>query len=147
VRKIVVSFVAVLAASLSLASCRSAPAGGPGAGAPSAAAAVQEFLAAAHAGDVRTMGTLFGTASGPVSGRDQPNDVEKRMRVLQCYLTHDVARVLDDLPGLKSERRLEVELRQGNLVRRTVFSAVPGPHQRWFVESFDIQALADLCHP
>jgi hypothetical protein len=40
-----------------------------------------------------------------------------------------------------------VELRQGNLTRRTTFSAVPGPHDRWFVESFDISAVTDLCHP
>jgi len=146
VRKIVAS-TAATAAFLLFAGCKSAPAVGD-AGAPSAQGAVQEFLAAAHGGDMRTMASLFGTASGPITQRDDANSVEKRMRALQCYLTHDSARVLDDLPATSgSSRNVEVELRQRNLVRRTTFSAVPGPHGRWFVESFDINTVTDLCHP
>jgi hypothetical protein len=41
--------------------------------------------------DARSMGLLFGTAAGPVAGRDAPGDVEKRMRALACYLAHDSA--------------------------------------------------------
>jgi len=32
-------------------------------------------------------------------------------------------------------------------VRRTSFVAVPGSGERWYVESFDINAVADLCRP
>ena len=142
----IVASVAATAAIL-LAACRTAPAVA-GAGAPSATGAVQEFLAAAHAGDMRTMASLFGTSSGPISSRDDANSVEKRMHALQCYLTHDSAQVVDDRPGNTGPgRQLEVELRQRGLVRRTTFTAVPGPHDRWYVESFDIAKVTDLCHP
>ena len=145
-RKIVVSLAATAAAFL-LPACRSAPTVGS-AGAPSAQGAVQEFLAAAHGGDVRTMAALFGTSGGPITARDDANSVEKRMRTLQCYLTHDSASVLDDRPATSgAARQLVVELHQRNLVRRTTFTAVPGPHDRWYVESFDINAVSDLCHP
>ena len=131
----------------SQASCRSAaPAGGGGdGGALSAAGAVEGFLAAARGGNANVMAGLFGTANGSISRRDPPNDVEKRMRALQCYLTHDTARLLDDAPGLGHGRVVSVELKQRELTRKTQFNVVPGPHQRWYVESFDIQALSDLC--
>jgi hypothetical protein len=145
VRKIVAPTAAT--AAFLLFACKSVPTVG-GAGAPSAQAAVQEFLAAAHSGDVRTMATLFGTTSGPITQRDDANSVEKRMRALQCYLTHDSANVLDDRPATSGPgRQLDVELRQRSAVRRTTFAAVPGPHDRWFVSSFDISTVADLCHP
>ena len=129
----------------SQASCRSAPSGGSDGGALSAAGAVEGFLAAARGGNVSTMASLFGTSSGSISRRDAPNDVEKRMRSLQCYLTHDSARLVDDAPGISSGRLVTVELKQRELTRRSQFNTVLGPHQRWYVTSFDIQALADLC--
>jgi hypothetical protein len=138
--------MAALAAVLLLAGCRSAPAGVPQ-GALSAPAAVQEFLAAAHEGRWQMMAALFGTANGSVMRRDPPNDVEKRMKALQCYLTHEEARLLDDQPGQGAKRAIAVELRRQALVRRTTFTAVPGPGDRWYVEAFDIQPLTDLCRP
>jgi hypothetical protein len=109
---------------------------------------VEQFLAAAHGGDLRTMASLFGTSAGPITQREDANAVEKRMRALQCYLTHDSARVVDDLPAASGPgREVEVELRQSSVIRRTTFSAVPGPHDRWFVSSFDINRVTDLCHP
>ena len=149
-RKIVAPLAAVLVAlgALGAEGCRSAGGGSADGGAVSSTGAVQEFLAAARGGDVRTMATLFGTSNGSINAREDANDVEKRMRSLQCYLTHDAARVTDDLPAPSGAgRRVTVELRQRNLTRRTDFTVVPGPHRRWFVESFDIQAVADLCHP
>ena len=144
-RKIVVLVAAAVAAVFSL-GCRSARPGGQ-AGALTAPAAVQEFLAAARGGSIGSMAGLFGTASGSIAQRDSPNDVEQRMRALQCHLTHDAARVLEDLPGNGYRRRITVELPQRDLVRRTTFTAIPGPHARWFVSEFDIQAVADLCRP
>jgi hypothetical protein len=149
VRKIVAPIAATAAAILlsAVGACRTTSQLG-GAGAPSAMGAVQQFLAAAHAGDMRTMASLFGTSSGSVAQRDDANTVEKRMRALQCYLTHDSSSVVDDSPGASGPGRiLTVELKQRSLVRRTTFNAVPGPHDRWFVESFDITKVTDLCHP
>jgi hypothetical protein len=40
-----------------------------------------------------------------------------------------------------------VELRQGQFTRETRFTSIQGPGGRWFVESFDINAVRDLCRP
>lgn len=119
------------------------------AGATSAAAAVEGFLAAARVGDPRTMGFLFGTPAGPIAGRDAPADVEKRMRALACYLTHDSARIVDDLPAVAAGNRrlLTVALRQRELARETRFTVAPTGRGRWLVESFDIERLSDFCRP
>ena len=93
------------------------------------------------------MARLFGTANGPITEREGPQEVEKRMRSLACYLGHDSARIVEDLPGVGAGRAVTVELRQRELTRRARFTAVPGPRNRWFVESFDINALADFCRP
>ena len=93
------------------------------------------------------MGLLFGTAAGPIAARDAAPDVEKRMRALACYLGHDSARVVDDLPatGAGARRVVTVALRQGELARESRFTVVPGPRGRWYVEAFDIERLSDFC--
>ncbi len=153
-RKIVGSALVVVA-TLALPACRTAaPAAvgsapvaqaGPGAGTPSGA--VEGFLQAASANDPSAMARLFGTANGPITERESADAVEKRMRALACYLTHDGARILENLPGVGAGRAIAVELKQRELTRRTRFSVVPGPGNRWFVEQFDINALSDFCRP
>jgi hypothetical protein len=153
VRKIVGSALVVVA-TLVLPACRSAgPAPqsttaspvGPGAGTPSGA--IEGFLQAASANDPNAMARLFGTAGGPITERERGEAVEKRMRALACYLTHDGSRIVDNLPGVGAGRAVTVELKQRELTRRTRFSVVPGPGGRWFVEQFDINALSDFCRP
>ena len=135
---------------VALAACRTAaPGGAAGAdtGGPDAAGAVERFLTAARAGDVATMGRVFGTSAGAVAGRDPVEQVEKRMRALQCYLTHDRSRILGTQLGNGASQILTVELKQRELVRQTRFTVVPGPQRRWYVESFDINAIAEFCRP
>ncbi len=151
-RKIVAAATAVVVlGTLGAAGCRTAaPAAGDAAapiGAATPTAAVERFVEAARATDVRTMGGLFGTAAGPLGTRESAVDVEKRMRALACYLTHDAARLIDDVPGVGSGRVVTLELRQRELVRRPRFTAVAGPRGRWFVESFEIDVVADFCRP
>jgi hypothetical protein len=144
VRKIsLVASVALMA--LLPAACRTAaPGGGTAAGAPAPIDAVQRFVGAARASDARTMMALWGTSKGAV-GAD--TDVEKRMIIFQCFLGHDAARVVSDVPGMGASRAVTVELRQGDLTRQTRFNAIEGPGRRWFVESFDINAVTDFCRP
>lgn len=149
--------VALAAACVVTAGCARGPAPAPGArpvaaadaGAASATDAVQGFVAAARVNDARSMGLLFGTAAGPVAGRDAPADVEKRMRALACYLSNDSARVVDDLPAVAAGNRrlVTVSLRQRELTRDTRFTVVPNARGRWLVESFDIERLSDFCRP
>lgn len=133
------------------AACRTAGSGGGATGGdtggPDAVGAVQRFLTAARSGDVQTMGKVFGTSGGAIAGRDPADQVEKRMRALQCYLTHDASRVVGTQLGNGAEQVLTVELRQKELVRQTRFTTVPGPERRWYVSSFDINALTEFCRP
>lgn len=118
-------------------------------GASSAGAAVDRFLTAAQSNDARAMGVLFGTPAGPVAARDAADEVDKRMRALACYLSHDGARVVDEVASSAGggRRTITVALRQRELARETRFVAVPGPSGRWYVESFDIERLSDFCRP
>ena len=150
-RKILAALLLVASAACRTAAPGGGTAGGPTApgapGAVDAAAAVDGFLGAARTGDTRAMARLFGTAAGPLSARQAPDDVEKRMRALQCYLTHDRMRVLGSAGATGTGQVLLVELRQRELVRQTRFTVVPGPERRWFVESFEINTLSDFCRP
>ena len=120
-----------------------------GPGAATSTGAVEGFLHAAQETDARAMSGYFGTRAGPTTLRDPGADVEKRMISLACYLSHDSARVLGDVPGVADvgDRTVTVELRQRELVRQTRFTVVPGPGNRWFVQAFDIDAVSDLCRP
>jgi len=138
----VLALVALVA--LAPAACRTAAPGGLAAGSPAPVDAVQRFVGAARAQDTRTMLTLWGTSKGIV---DNSDDAEKRMTIFQCFLGHEEARVVTDAPALGDSRAVTVELRQGALTRQTRFTTVQGPGARWFVESFDINALRDFCRP
>jgi hypothetical protein len=132
---------------LTATACGSNRGGGPGTGAETGVAAVERFLGAAKARDTRGMSAVWGTAEGPMQGRVNDEETEKRMIVLQCFLTHDQARVTGELAAVGGGRQVTVELRQRELVRPTRFTAVSGPGARWYVESFDIEAVRDLCRP
>ena len=145
-RKILAPAALVLA--FLTAGCGSSRGGGGGqTGAATPVAAVERFLGAARARDTRGMSDVWGTADGPMRGRVSEAETEKRMIVLQCFLTHDQARITGDLGVMGGGRQITVELRQRELVRPTRFTAVAGPGSRWYVESFDIDAVRDFCRP
>ncbi|MDF1505567.1 hypothetical protein [Roseisolibacter sp. H3M3-2] len=148
----------VVAATLVLPACRASapaavvtsagePVADPRAGAGSASAAVEGFLRAARANDPTAMARLFGTTAGPITEREAADAVEKRMRALACYLTHDASRIVDNLVGVGQGRALTIELTQRELTRRSRFTVVSGPGGRWFVEQFEIDKLSDFCRP
>ena len=144
-RKILAAMALVAAAA-----CRTGTPGGVAgaeSGGTDAVGAVERFLTAARAGDVQTMGQMFGTSGGAIAGRDPAEVVEKRMRALQCYLNHDASRVVGSQLGAGAGQVLTVELKQRELTRQARFTAVPGPQRRWYVESFDINALTEFCRP
>ena len=142
-RKISVLALAALVALPSVA-CRTGAPGGLAPGAPAPVDAVQRFVNAARTQDTGTMLALWGTSKGAVG---TGTDVEKRMIIFQCFLGHSAARVVTDAPNMGPGRAVTVELTQGEMVRQTKFSAIQGPGGRWFVESFDINAVTDFCRP
>jgi hypothetical protein len=125
------------------------PAGAPFAsgsgGATSPRAAVAGFLAAARNQDLQAMASVWGTAVGPARNTIPRDELEKRELIMMCYLRHDRYSLVSDAESTGGQRRLEVELEQGMLIRTSAFMVVPGNDNRWYVQSFDMEALRDFC--
>ena len=126
------------------AGCHRAPAG-PVAGAPSARGAVEAFLAAARARDVRAFGAVWGTERGAARDRMDRRELEQRSLVLACLLTHDQSRIGQQAVAAGARQVFPVELRSGTRTASTRVTAVLGPSDRWFVETVEVEPLRDLC--
>ena len=122
-----------------------APFGSATGGATSARAAVAGFLAAARNEDLQAMAIVWGTASGPARNTIPREELEKRELIMMCFLRHDRYQLVSDAESTGGQRRVEVELEQGMVIRTTAFLVVPTPGGRWFVQSFDMEAVRDFC--
>lgn len=121
---------------------RAMPQGSAGASAPSAA--VEQLLRLAARKQYLEMGNVFGTVEGPVSGRDAPRDVERRMYGLATVLENNGFTILDEapIPGTVGQGvRLTVQLRKGDRNVSVPFTTVRGPADRWFVETVDVERI------
>lgn len=114
-------------------------------GSSGAKAVVESFLGAVRAQDLQAMSALWGNREGLVRDRIDRSELEKRELIMQCYLSHDKFRILDESPGQNDRRIVRVLLTKGNLERETTFTTVAGPSQRWYVEDADIQKTQDFC--
>lgn len=125
------------------------PAGAPFAkgagGATTARAAVAGFLAAARNEDLQAMADVWGTAVGPARNTIARAELEKRELIMMCFLRHDRYQLVTDAESTNGHRRIEAELEQGMLLRKTAFTVVPSPDGRWYVQSFDMEAVRDFC--
>lgn len=125
------------------------PAGAPftsgSGGATSPRAAVAGFLLAARNEDLQAMATLWGTATGPARNTIPRDELEKRELIMMCFLKHDRYSLVSDAGSTAGQRRIEVELEQGMLIRKTAFMVIPSADNRWYVQSFDMEALRDFC--
>jgi len=123
-----------------------APLQGP-AGATTSRAAVEGFLTAVKAQDLRGMSAVWGNDKGPTADRIRRDELEKRLIVLQCLLSHDQWEFAEDRPRLVTGGRQEfiVSLRQKQINGRTTFTVVAGQGGRWFVEDISVGDLKDFC--
>lgn len=115
----------------------------PGASGPREA--LESFLQTVRSKDIQQMSLVWGTAEGPVRGRMERNEMEKRELLLQCYLRHDAFRVIDETKSTTGKVMFRVELAQGAVKRATNFTTVKGPEDRWFLEDVDISVMQDFC--
>jgi hypothetical protein len=122
-----------------------APLGNAAGGATSARAAVAGFLAAARNEDLQAMALVWGTAAGPARNTIPREELEKRELIMMCFLRHDRYQLVSDAGSTAGQRRIEAELEQGMLIRTTAFTVVPAGDGRWYVQSFDMEALRDFC--
>jgi hypothetical protein len=122
-----------------------APVGTVSGGATSPRAAVAGFLTAARNEDLQAMALVWGTPAGPARNNIPREELEKRELIMMCFLRHDRYQLVSDAESTAGQRRIEVELEQGMLIRRTALTVVPAPDGRWYVQSFDIEAVRDFC--
>jgi hypothetical protein len=125
------------------------PAGAPFAsgsgGATSPRAAVAAFLAAAKNEDLQAMASVWGTTAGPARNTIPRDELEKRELILMCFLRHDRYQMISDAGSTAGQRRIEVELEYGTLRRTTAFTVVPAADSRWYVLTFDVDPLREIC--
>jgi hypothetical protein len=115
----------------------------PGAATPREA--VQRFMSAAKAQDLQAMSIIWGTSAGPARSTMGQQEIEQREVVMMGCLKHDDFRIASEGPAANRERVLGVDVRFRDLTRSTNFYATPGPSNRWFVRSFDMESLRDIC--
>jgi len=138
-----------------LAACASAPANRPSTantavnggltGAPAPRLAVEQFLDAAHAGDLQAMSAVFGTSKGAARDNVDREYLEKQGIILQCFFNADRHRVVSEAEGTDGHRVIRVELTKGNLVRQPNFFVIQGPGGRWYVDNMEIAVVRDFC--
>jgi hypothetical protein len=138
VKRTIIAFVMVLAA------C-GPKTGGPLTGAPAPRTAVEQFLAAVRAQDLQAMSVVWGSEKGPARDLIERQELEKRELIMQCMLSHDRFRILNEGPGTAGKRVFRVELTRGTLTRVTNFTSTQGPSERWYVETADLEPVKDLC--
>jgi hypothetical protein len=150
-------YLKLLPGLLLLLACASAPASNPGSTTPNpvisggmsgAAAprlAVEQFLAAAHAGDLQAMSVVFGTNQGAARDNIPWNELEKREIILQCFFNADSFRILTETEGADGHRVVKAELMKGKVARQPNFFVIQGPAQRWYVDNMEIAVVRDFC--
>lgn len=114
-------------------------------GAVSPRLAVEQFLNAAHAGDLQAMSAVFGTSKGPARETMSVNDLEKREVILQCFFDSDTHRIVGEAAGADGHRIVKAELTKGKVSRQPNFFVVEGPGQRWYVDNMEIAVVRDFC--
>ncbi len=116
-------------------------------GAANARGAVEAFLTAVKSQDLRGMSAVWGNDKGPTAERIKRDELEKRLIVMQCLLTHDKWEFAEDRARLVTGGRQEyiVNLHQKQLNGQSKFTTVAGPGGRWFVEDLTLDGLKDFC--
>lgn len=139
-------FIALALLALTISACpASRPSAGGLTGAASPRAAVDEFLGAVRAGDLQRIAAVWGDQRGAARDIHDREQLEQRTFIMQQCLSHERFRVVGETPGAAGRRVFDVELAKGDMLRRTTFTTIEGPSQRWYVQEVDLQRTMDLC--
>jgi hypothetical protein len=107
--------------------------------------AVEQFLDAAHAGDLQAMSAVFGTDKGPARDIMDRDQLEKREIILQCFFNADSHRIVSETVDASGHHVVRAELTKNKLVRQPNFFVVRGPGDRWYVDNMEIAVVRDFC--
>jgi hypothetical protein len=135
------------AAALLLAAC-----GGGSAGevhpANTAPAAVESFMKAVADSNLTAMASLWGTAAGPAGRTRQPPDYERRITVMQAYLSHDDYRILSDVPdGSEARRAMQIQIRRQACTWDVPFKVIQMADKNWIINQVDLGAAGNPARP
>jgi hypothetical protein len=155
----------VVAAPLGLAACGGGPgrtAAGP---APSAEQAVRSFMQAAADSNLTRMAELWGTTAGPAAKTGQPPDYQRRLTIMQVYLSGAPYRLVPGgaaqivpaggdsgakMPGPvedASTHQVVVELERTGCTKFVPFLVVKAADNSWVVNQVDLAAAGHPKHP
>lgn len=103
-------------------------------------ATVGAFMNAAKANDLAAMARLWGTRRGPMVGRMDPGELDRRLTVMQRYLTHERFEVLEGVASVTA--REDVRSYRVRITRRGCVHVVPFELVRidggWLVSNVDL---------
>ena len=110
--------------------------------------AVVAFMTSVKSQDLRGMSAMWGNEQGPTANRIKRDELEKRLIVIQCLLSHDKWAFAEENARLATGGRQEfpVTLQKRGGTAKTTFTAVGGPGGRWFVEDIAIGDIKEACH-
>jgi len=135
-------------AGLLLAGCAGGAAAGSVRPANTPSTAVQEFMRAVADSNVDKMAMLWGTAKGPAGRTKQPADYERRIVIMQTYLSHDDSRILSDTPDAAGDRHeIQVQLRRQACTWTVPFGVVQLADRSWIVQQIDLTAAGNPARP
>jgi hypothetical protein len=135
------------AAALLVAACGgSAPA--PVRPANTASGSVVSFMRAVADSNLAAMAALWGSANGPSSQTHQPADYQKRIVIMQSYLSHDDSRILSDVPdGSDARHAVQVQLRRQACTWTVPFGVIQLADKTWIVNTIDLTAAGNPARP
>lgn len=99
--------------------------------------ALAGFLDAVRQNDLSRMGQLWGSERGPAAGWMDPEELNKRVAVIQKYLAHGGYRVVEGpmpIPGESRRMAFRVELRREDCLHVQAIDVVREDRGGWVVQ-------------
>jgi hypothetical protein len=113
-----------------------------------ASATVQNFMRAVADSNLTAMADLWGTARGPAAKTKQPSDYERRIAIMQSYLSHDDSRILSDAAdGSGARHAVQVQLRRQACTWTVPFSVIQLADRTWIINQIDLTAAGNPARP
>jgi hypothetical protein len=113
-----------------------------------ASSAVESFMKAVSDSNLAAMAGLWGTARGPAGRTHQPADYERRIVVMQSYLTHDDFRILADTPeGSEVRHAVNVQIRRGACTWTVPFGVIQLAEGGWIINQVDLTTAGNPARP
>ncbi|MGN6391055.1 MAG: hypothetical protein ACTHM9_02250 [Gemmatimonadales bacterium] len=110
--------------------------------------AVQNFMKAVADSNLPAMASLWGTGKGPAGQTKQPPDYERRVAVMQAYLTSDDYRIVSDhQDGLPSRHAVQVQIRRQACTWDVPFTVIQLADGSWIVNQVDLTAAGNPAKP